>query len=65
MAFWRGLSLIGAVGWMVALPAVGGAAAGRLLDAQFGSGIFWTLPLLILGLLLGCYSAWRYVRREL
>jgi ATP synthase protein I len=65
MTFWRGISLIGAVGWMVVIPAVGGAFIGRYLDAAFTSGIFWTLPLLLVGLLVGCTSAWRYVRREL
>jgi ATP synthase protein I len=65
MTFWRGISLIGAVGWMVVIPAVGGALVGRYLDATFTSGIFWTLPLLLVGLILGCTSAWRYVRREL
>jgi ATP synthase protein I len=65
LTVWRGLSLIGAVGWMVSVPAVLGALAGRWLDARFASGIFWTLSLLVLGLILGCASAWRHVRREL
>jgi ATP synthase protein I len=65
VTFWYGLGLAGAVGWMVSLPAVLGALVGRWLDARLGSGIFWTLSLLALGLLLGCASAWRHVRREL
>jgi ATP synthase protein I len=65
LTFWQGLALVGAVGWMVSLPAVLGALAGRWLDAHFASGIFWTLSLLVLGLYLGCASAWRHVRREL
>jgi len=63
--FWRGLSSIGAVGWMVSLPPVVGALLGRWLDVQFASGIFWTLSLLGAGLLLGCVSAWRHVTEEL
>lgn len=62
---WRGLSMVGTVGWMVSVPAVLGAAAGRWLDARFGTGIFWTLSLLTAGLALGCASAWRHVRKEL
>jgi ATP synthase protein I len=65
LTFWRGLGLVGAVGWMVSLPAVLGAWLGRWLDARSTSGIFWTLSLLVLGLALGCASAWRHVRREL
>lgn len=65
MTFWQGLGLVGAVGWMVSLPAVFGALLGRWLDAQFSTGIFWTLSFLVLGLAIGCASAWRHVRREL
>lgn len=65
LTFWQGLGLVGAIGWMVSLPAVVGAFAGRWLDGRFASGIFWTLSLLVLGLVLGCASAWRHVRREL
>jgi ATP synthase protein I len=65
LTFWQGLGLVGAVGWMVSLPAVLGALLGRWLDHRWASGIFWTLVLLMLGLMLGCASAWRHVRREL
>jgi ATP synthase protein I len=65
LTFWQGLGLVGAIGWMVSLPAVLGALLGRLLDAQFSTGIFWTLSLLVAGLALGCTSAWRHTRREL
>lgn len=65
MTFWQGLSLVGAIGWMVSLPAVLGALAGGWLDTRFASGVFWTLSLLLTGLVLGCASAWRHARREL
>jgi ATP synthase protein I len=65
IGFWEGLGLVGAVGWMVCLPAVGGALAGRWLDHQHAAGNFWTLTLLLLGLVLGAASAWRHVQREL
>ena len=65
VTFWRGLASVGAIGWMVSLPAVAGALAGRWLDVQFASGIFWTLSLLVGGLMLGCAAAWRHVAREL
>ncbi|HVX12778.1 MAG TPA: AtpZ/AtpI family protein [Pirellulales bacterium] len=62
---WQGIVVVGAVGWMVAVPAVLGALGGHWLDRRFGTGIFWTLPLLMLGTILGCVSAWRHVRKEL
>jgi ATP synthase protein I len=65
LSFWQGLSLVGGVGWMVVLPAVAGALLGRFLDTHWGTGIFWTLSLLVLGLALGCVSAWRHIAREL
>lgn len=65
LTFWQGLGLVGSVGWMVALPAVGGALLGRWLDKQFASGVFWTLSLLVIGIAVGSASAWRQVKREL
>lgn len=62
---WVGLGLIGTVGWMVSVPAVMGALAGRWIDARSATGISWTLSLLTLGICIGCMGAWRHVRREL
>jgi hypothetical protein len=50
---------------MVALPAAGGALLGRHIDARSGTGIFWTLVLLNVGLAVGCAVAWRTMNREL
>jgi len=65
LTFWQGLGLVGAIGWMVSIPTVLGALAGRWLDARFSSGVFWTLSFLAAGLALGCGSAWRHARREI
>lgn len=62
---WQGIAQVGTVGWMVALPAVGGAALGRWIDGRYGTGIFWTLSLLTAGLVAGCAAAWRAMNREL
>jgi ATP synthase protein I len=61
LTFWQGLGLIGSVGWMVAVPTLIGAFLGRWIDARAGSGISWTLSLLLVGLVVGCASAWRHV----
>ena len=62
--FWRSLSVIGAVGWPIALGTVGGALLGRLLDARLGTGIRFTLMLLTAGVLLGSFLAWKALGRE-
>ena len=61
LTFWEGLGLIGSVGWMVALPTLVGAFLGRWIDARSGTGIFWTLSLLLVGLAVGCSGAWRHI----
>jgi len=61
----RGLGLSGTVGWSIALPTLLGVAAGVWLDRRSGSELSWTLTLLAVGLLVGCVTAWLWVRREL
>ena len=39
-----------------------GERHGRWLDVRYGSGLFWTAPLLMLGAALGCWSAWRWMQ---
>lgn len=60
----RNLALIGALGWAIVVPTLLGLFAGRWLDREFGSGLFWTLGLLVLGLAAGCMLAWKRMQRE-
>lgn len=60
----RNLAMIGALGWTIVTPTLLGIAAGRWLDRSLGSGIFWTLGLLVAGLAAGCWLAWTRIRRE-
>lgn len=62
-SFGRQLAQVGVLGWMVVTPALLLLFLGRWLDHKLGSGIFWSAPLLMLGVSLGCWSAWRWVRR--
>lgn len=62
-AFWRSLSLLGVVGWSIALPAVGGAWLGHYLDGRVGTGVRFTLMLLTLGVMIGGALAWRVLHR--
>jgi len=57
----RRLGQIGVLGWIVVVPMLLGAFAGRWLDTRFGTGVFWTAPLLMAGLALGCWSGWRWM----
>jgi ATP synthase protein I len=63
-SFWRSLSVLGTVGWSIALPAVAGAWIGRRLDLRFESGVHFTLMLLFAGVIVGCVVAWRVVREH-
>lgn len=61
-SFWRSLSVLGTVGWSIALPAAGGAWLGHLLDQRFQGGVRFTLMFLVGGVMLGSIVAWRVVR---
>jgi ATP synthase protein I len=61
--FWRSLSVLGTVGWSIALPAAGGALLGHHLDARLGTGVRFTLMLLAAGVLLGVILAWNVLER--
>lgn len=63
-SFWRALSVLGAVGWSIALPAAGGALLGWHLDRRFASGVRFTLMLLFGGVILGTIVAWSAVHRS-
>lgn len=58
----RRLAQIGVLGWIIVVPMLIGVFAGRWLDDTFHSGLFWTAPLLMLGAVLGCWSAWRWMQ---
>lgn len=58
----RRLAQIGVLGWIIVMPMLIGIFIGRWLDRSFHSGVFWTGPLLMLGLALGCWSAWKWIK---
>ena len=62
--FWRYLALLGSVGWPIAVAAVGGTWVGRVLDAYAGGGFRFTVLLLVVGLTLGSWTAWRIISAE-
>ena len=58
----RRLAQIGVLGWIIVVPMLIGVFLGRWLDQSFNSGLFWTAPLLMVGLALGCWSAWKWMQ---
>ena len=63
-SFWQYLSLIGVVGWSVVVPMLLGAVLGQFIDRKAKTDYQWTLGLLVLGLALGCWNAWRTVTKD-
>lgn len=63
-SFWSYLGLIGVVGWSVVVPMVVGAVIGLALDHKFETGSRWTFGLMVFGLGVGCFNAWRLITRE-
>ena len=61
---WFGLGMSGLIGWSVAVPTVMGVMAGIWIDSRHPSGHSWTLMLLVIGLLIGCATAWRWVGQQ-
>ena len=61
---WFGLGMMGIVGWTIVVPTLLGALLGIWLDKKYPETISWTLTGLILGLLVGCLIAWRWVNKE-
>lgn len=61
---WRNVSMIGALGWLIVTPTLLGVLIGRWLDVRFGTGIFWSGALIMLGAALGGYLAWQRIEKE-
>ncbi len=61
---WFSLGMFGLVGWSVAVPTLAATALGIWIDKTWPSRVSWTLTLLLLGIVVGCFNAWYWVRRE-
>jgi ATP synthase protein I len=61
---WFGLGMMGLVGWSVTVPTLLGVALGIWLDKHHPGKHPWTLALLMAGLMIGCWNAWRWVDKE-
>jgi ATP synthase protein I len=63
-AVWFGLGMMGLVGWSVSIPTLLGAGIGIWLDKNHPGAHSWTLALLVAGLTLGCFNAWRWISKQ-
>ena len=61
---WFGLGMMGLIGWSVAVPTLLGTSVGMWLDRHYPGRHGWTLALLVAGLVLGCFNAWRWIVKE-
>lgn len=59
------LGQIGVLGWMVVLPMLAMLFFGRWLDRHFDTGIFFSAPALVIGAVIGFWTAWRWMHRKL
>mgnify|MGYP000220178342 CR=1 FL=1 len=61
MSVGRRLAQIGVLGWIFVVPTLAGLFFGRWLDAWLETGIFWSAPLMLLGLCVGGWTAWKWM----
>ena len=61
---WLGMGMMGMIGWSVTVPTLLGAALGVWLDKHHPGKHAWTLALLVAGLTVGCWTAWRWIANE-
>jgi ATP synthase protein I len=60
----RFVGQIGVLGWIIVAPTLIGLFIGRWLDHKLGTGIFLSAPLLLLGVVIGFWSAWRWMHKQ-
>lgn len=60
----RFVGQIGVLGWIIVTPTLIGLFVGRWLDHKLGTGIFWSAPLLMIGVTIGFWSAWRWMHQQ-
>ncbi|WP_434666966.1 AtpZ/AtpI family protein [Paraburkholderia sp. A3BS-1L] len=58
------LGQIGILGWTIVLPTLAGLVIGRVLDRLFGTRVFFSAPLLMLGAAAGLWFAWKWMHRQ-
>jgi ATP synthase protein I len=60
----RYVGQIGVLGWIIVAPTLIGLFIGRWLDHKFGTGIFWSAPMMGVGVVIGFWSAWKWMHKQ-
>jgi ATP synthase protein I len=60
----RFVGQIGVLGWIIVAPTLAGLFIGRFIDRELGTGIFWSAPLLMLGVAIGARAAWQWMHKQ-
>ncbi len=60
----RRLGQIGILGWTIVLPTLSGLVLGHWLDRRFGTRLFFSAPLLMIGAALGFWFAWKWMHLQ-
>lgn len=58
------IAILGVVGWSVTLPTVLGVVLGVWIDKRWPGRFSWALTLMMLGLAIGCTSAWFRIKGD-
>jgi ATP synthase protein I len=58
------LGQIGILGWSIVIPTLLGLVIGHWLDRHFGTAVFFSAPLLMIGAAFGLWSAWKWMHRQ-
>jgi ATP synthase protein I len=58
------IAILGVVGWSVTLPTVLGVFLGVWMDRRWPGRFSWALTLMMLGLAIGCTSAWFRIKGD-
>jgi len=61
---WLGFGTFGMVGWSVTIPTLLCISLGVWIDTHIQSKYSWTLMLLFIGVVLGCFNAWYWITKE-
>jgi ATP synthase protein I len=58
------IAILGVVGWSVTLPTILGVVLGVWMDRRWPGRFSWALTLMMLGLAIGCTSAWFRIKGD-
>jgi ATP synthase protein I len=61
---WYAMGMLGLVGWSVVIPPLVGVLLGSWIDRHLNMDISWTLMLFLIGLGMGLWNAWNWLKHE-